>query len=87
MKPEISGQNLLFQRRVGTRARSWVDVKVAGLLVALETVRVPGDQHVNVQLALQNRQNLRVAPGHQLVAVAQADPEVAQLHNFRFGVV
>ena len=39
-------------------------------------MRVPGDEYVAVELPLQRAEGLRVAPRHDLMAVAQAELEL-----------
>ena len=45
-------------------------------------MRVAGDQDVDAQAALQQVERGRVAPGDDRVAVAEADPEVADRDHF-----
>ena len=67
------------RRREGAGGRARVDVELALALVRAEDVRVPGDEHVAVELTLQRAERLRVAPRHDLVAVAEPELELADL--------
>lgn len=76
-----------FQRAVGSRGRTGVDVELVFVLEGLELVRVPGDEDVHVQLSLQQRQAGHVAPGDHLVAVDEADLKLAHRHHLLLRVV
>ena len=54
-----------------------VDVKFVFLLVSFEAVSMSGNEDVAVQLSVQRSQGLRIAPGHQTVAVTQSDFELS----------
>lgn len=69
--------------RAGDGAR--VDEPAALVFVDPVLVGVPGDEDVDIQLPLQRRQRLLVAPGHHLVAVGEADLELAHLHHLGLG--
>ena len=47
-------------------------------------MRVSGDEDVDVELSLHGGQAVGVAPGHDLMAVNQADFELTYLYNFGF---
>lgn len=69
--------------RPGDRPR--VDEPPPPELVDLIPVRVSRYENVRAQLSLRHRQGIRVPPGHDLVAVGEAHPELAYLHDFRLG--
>ena len=48
---------------------------------------VAGDEDVDIQLPLQHRQALRVAPRHHLVAVTQTNAELADRDDLLLRIV
>lgn len=81
------GVNLLFQCAVGSCGRTRVDVELVLVLKRFELVRVAGDEDVDVQLPLQQRQAGHVAPRDHLVAVDEADLKLAHRHHLLLRVV
>ena len=79
--------NSPFQCIVGPGGRAGVDVELVLALEGLELVRVSGDEDVHVQLSLQQPQAGHVPPGDDLVAVDQADLELAHRHHLLLRVV
>lgn len=78
---------LPFQCAVGSCGRTGVDVELVLVLKRLELVCVPGDEDVDVQLPLEQRQAGHVAPGDHLVAVDETDLELAHCDHLLLRVV
>lgn len=76
-----------FQCAIGSCGRTRVDVELVLVLECLELVRVPGNEDVDVQLPLEQRQAGHVAPGDHLVAVDQPDLELAHCDHLLLRVV
>lgn len=76
-----------FQGIVGSGGRTGVDVELVFVLEGFELVRVPGDEDIYVELSLQQRQAGHVAPRNHLVAVDQADLELAHSDHLLLRVV
>lgn len=78
---------LPFQCAVGSCGRAGVDVELVFVLKRLELVRVPGDEDVDIQLSLEQRQTGHVAPGDHLMAVDETDLKLAHRHHLLLRVV
>lgn len=78
---------LLFQCAVGPSGRTRVDVELVLVLKRFKLVRVAGDEDVDVELPLQQRQAGHVAPRDHLVAVDEANLELAHRHHLLLRVV
>lgn len=78
---------LPFQCVVGSGGRTRVDVELVFILEGLKLVRVPRDEDVHVQLSLEQSQAGHVAPRDHLVAVDQADLELAHRDHLLLWVV
>ena len=57
------------------------------MLKRIKPMRVSRDENVDVELSLDHRQTVGVAPRHHLVAVTQTDTEAADRHHLLLGVV
>lgn len=56
------------------------------MLIGFKLVAVAGDQDVDVQLALDQRQSQWISPWNDLMSVTQSDPELTHGHHFLFRV-
>jgi len=45
---------------------------------------VPANQNIHIQLPLDGRQGLKIAPWDHLMAMDQTDAEITYLHNLGF---
>ena len=76
-----------FQSAVGSSGRTGVDVELVFILERLELVRMSGDEDVDIELSLQQRQAGHVAPGDHLVAMDEANFELAYCDHLLLWVV
>lgn len=67
----------------GSRGRSGVDEQLVLILIRLKLVRMPSHKNIHIQLPLQGRQRLVVAPRHNLMPVAQTESERPKLNHLR----
>lgn len=83
----VSMTRLPFQCAVGSCGRAGVDVELVFVLKCLKLVCVPGDEDVDIQLSLEQRQTGHVAPGDHLMAVDETNLKLAHCHHLLLRVV
>ena len=74
-------------RTIGAGDGARIDVEPVLLFVRLEFVRVSGDEDVAVELSVDQRQSVGVAPGHQLMSVTKTDFELTHVDDLLFGPI
>jgi len=80
-------RHLPFKCIVCSSGRTRVDIELVFILECLKLVRVPGDEDIDIKLSLEQCQAGHVTPGDHLVAVDEANLELAHCDHLLLWVV
>jgi len=72
---------------VSARDGARINVEFVLVFKRIKPMRVSRDENVNIQLSLDHREAVRVAPRHNLMTMTQTDTEAADRHHFLLRVV